>query len=290
MKSFKNLSKPLCLALMAAPLMLAACADNGPWAMPSGYTYEHNEYQAPAGPKPVFKKWEFSHGIRQEPAVPATGPQPMTTQLDDSTAPVVATPAPALTVSDSPAADAAGTDSWDHAAKDLVSRLISDFGHPTEAVWLQGEPNASEADVNFDKALRAALMEHQIHIAAIPGGGPYALHYMVTDVGQGRSMLDISLMSGTTKAAEENGLYTIQTSSAPVMVAPAMTEPSANGAPQAMTPQAATAPAPDQQGVAYQGREDGTTAATVQKHTGMADDVEPGIMHGEPSTDRHLNN
>ncbi len=80
MKSFKNLPKPLYVALLTAPVLLAGCTEittSGPRArpMPTGYTYHHDEYKAPPGPQPVFKKWEYKNGVREEP-------QPMPMQLD----------------------------------------------------------------------------------------------------------------------------------------------------------------------------------------------------------------
>jgi hypothetical protein len=89
-----------------------------------------------------------------------------TTMPVAATAPVEATPTmpaaatPALTISDIPAPVLTGPDSWDRAAKDLVGKLVADFGHPTEAIWLQADPSASDAAMNFDKALRAAMAMH----------------------------------------------------------------------------------------------------------------------------------
>jgi hypothetical protein len=299
MKSFKNFSSPLRIALLAAPLLITACADNGPWAMPTGYTYEHNVYKAPPGPKPVYKKWEFSHGMRQEQPLPP-GAEPMSTHLEDMTTTTTTVTAvtpveasadipgvaavPALTISDMPAPMMTGPDSWDRAAKDLIAKLITDFGHPTEAIWLQADPSASDSAMNFDKALRAAMMMHQIHIAAAPGAGPYVLHYSVAPSSPGRSMLMITLMAGPAKAAEESGMYDIPTGVSAM-------------APQALAPQegmsATTNAAPSEPGVPYTGREDHVTRATMQNHTGMADDVEPGLTHGDiyhdPYRDRHVN-
>jgi hypothetical protein len=190
---------------------------------------------------------------------------------------------PALTISDMPAPILTGPDSWDRAAKDLVSKLITDFGHPTEAIWLQADPSASDA-ANFDKALRAAMAMHQVHIAAVPGAGPYVLHYSVAPSGPGRSMLMITLMSGPTKVAEENGMYDISMGDA------AMAEPAT--APQAGMA-STTSMEPAEPGVPYAGREDNATRATMQNHTGMADDVEPGLTHNDPYhdpyRDRHVN-
>jgi hypothetical protein len=268
--------------------------------MPTGYTYEHGEYKAPPGPKPVYKKWEFSHGMRQEqPLPPGAEPPPISTHLEETTTTmpvaaaesVEATPAmsaaetPALTVSDMPSPVLTGPDSWDRAAKDLVGKLVADFGHPTEAIWLQADPSASDSAMNFDKALRAAMMMHQIHIAAAPGAGPYVLHYSVAPSSPGRSMLMITLMAGPTKAAEESGMYDISTGDA-AMMAPA-------AAPQAGM-SSATATEPAEPGVPYTGREDNVTRATMENHTGVADDVEPGNMtphdiYHDPYRDRHVN-
>lgn len=308
MKSFKNVSTPLRIALLAAPLLIAACSDNGPWPMPTGYTYEHGLYKAPPGPKPVYKKWEFSHGMRQEqPLPPGAEPMSMSTHLEETTtttttttmpvaatAPVEATPTmpaaatPALTISDIPAPVLTGPDSWDRAAKDLVGKLVADFGHPTEAIWLQADPSASDAAMNFDKALRAAMAMHQIHIAAVPGGGPYVLHYSVAPTSPGRSMLMITLMSGPTKAAEESGMYDISAGDSGMAGPPA-------SAPQASASSAtAVNTEPSEPGVPYAGKEDHVTRATMENHTGMADDVEPSVspprdIYHDPYRDRHVN-
>lgn len=294
MKSLKNLSGPLRIALLAVPLLATACTNAGPWPMPTGYTYEHGIYQAPPGPKPVFKKWEYSHGMREEQPLPP-GAVPISTHLEEVTTTTVTTttdmvpamptePVPALTISDMPAPVLTGPDSWDRAAKDLVAKLITDFGHPTEAIWLQADGLASDAAVNFDKALRAAMAIHQMHVAPVPGTGPYILHYSVVPTGPGRSLLTITLMAGPAKAAEESGMYDIS------MGSMAMAEP-------ATVPQAgmasATGVTPSEPGVPYTGREDHVTRATMQNQTGIPDDAELGLTHKDPYhdpyRDRHVN-
>ncbi len=254
MKSFKNLPKPLYVALLSAPLLLAACTQNGPWPMPSGYSYYHDEYKAPPGPKPVFKKWEYKNGVREEP-------QPMPTQLDgQSTATMEAAPSPApvATMSSAPAA----TGSWQQAADELVGRMVAAFGRPTESVWLESDNSSADA-MNFDKVLRDALASQKITIAETPGASPFVLHYSVGDAGggSGQSLLSIVLMSGGQRVESESGVYKF-TDSAAMTPAPASAPQSsatATGAPAALTIDSSP-----------------TFVHEKVKPSGTADDIEPG--------------
>ena len=247
MKSFKNLPKPLYIALLTAPVLLAGCTQNGPWPMPSGYTYHHDEYKAPPGPKPVFKKWEYKHGVREEP-------QPMPTQLEGQSVATVPSPAPVMVVSSTT------TNSWQQAADELVSRMVAAFGRPTEAVWLEAD-NSSPDSINFDKVLRNALAAQKIGIADMPGASPFTLHYSVGDAGDssGHLLLSLVLMSGGQRVESESGMYKFSSSAA--------MEP----APSAGSEAASSSQAP---ALVIDSSPSGIYKSPEK--TGMADDIDPG--------------
>lgn len=258
MKSFKNLPKPFFVALLTAPVLLAGCTQNGPWPMPTGYTYHHDEYKAPPGPQPVFKKWEYKHGVREEP-------QPMPMQLEGQSVATAET-APVMAVSSS-----ATTNSWQQAADELVSRMVAAFGRPTEAVWFEAD-TASPDSINFDKVLRNALAAQKIGIADMPGASPFTLHYSVGDAGDssGHLLLSIVLMSGGQRVESESGMYKFTDGA--VMVSVPAPQSSATSAPAALTIDASP-----------------TFAHEQPKTSGMADDIDPGPMARPIAPEHKLN-
>jgi hypothetical protein len=248
MKSFKNLPKPLYAALLAAPVLLAGCTQNGPWPMPTGYTYHHDEYKAPPGPQPVFKKWEYRHGVQEEPA-----PMPMQLEEQPVTA-AEAVPPPVVAV----AAATATTDSWQQAADELVARMVAAFGRPTEAVWLEADTSSPDS-INFDKALRHALAAQKIGIADMPGASPFTLHYSAGDAGDssGRLLLSLVLTSGGQRVESESGMYKFTDA---VVIAPLPApQSSATSSPAALTIDSSP-----------------TFVHEPPKTSGMADDIDPG--------------
>ena len=139
--------------LLTAPLLLGACADQGPWPLPTGYTYENGRYKAPPGPKPT-EKVETPH------VAPATTPEMATTTEASSTS---------VTAVDTMPLDGAAPNGGD-AASELVTRLFGDFGKPTEAVWIQPATGADPAPA-FDGQLRAALQAKNVQVSDTAGGG-----------------------------------------------------------------------------------------------------------------------
>jgi hypothetical protein len=258
MKSFRNFSSPFYAALLAAPLLLAACTENGPWPMPTGYTYHHDQYKAPPGPKPVLKKWEYKHGLRPEP-------QPIPMSLETTTTTTVITAAP-ITGVESSATGPATVTTWQLASDELVARLISDFGRPTESVWLVGDGAGSP---EFDRVLRRSLGASKIDIADTPGGGPFSLHYSVGSSGDsaGHWLLTITLMSGPTRLESESGLYGFSDG----VSAPSV----ATGSFATDAPIAITGPAPSG-GPALVIDATPVPAHARPVRSGLADDIEPG--------------
>lgn len=187
------------ILLLGAPLFLAAChSDFGPFPMPSGYAHLDELYKAPPGPEPVLKKIDH----QRVPQSIDNGPA--------ETAVAMSAPAPVDV--------AMPLGVWDDAASDLIARMVETFGKPAEPVYIQSAATMSGAEMNLDKALRAAMMNSGIKIAPAPGMGPFTLDYAISglDVGDGtRSMITITLKDSGTKVNETTGIYTVGT--APVM-------------------------------------------------------------------------
>lgn len=190
--------------MAAAFVLLTGCtSDFGPWPFPTGYTYHNEEYKAPAGPEPVFKKWEAARKSNKKQGAAAT--PVLDTHFVDHKA--VAVPQP-VSVPASPAIN--DPQLWLSAANDLTGRLFTKFGKPTEPVYLSS-PGMAEQDQFFAAALHAALQDQGVAIAAQPGTGPFAMHYKTSDIGgAGRLLLTITMQSGAQPPlAEESGIYTV---------------------------------------------------------------------------------
>ena len=173
----------LFLSALTAPLGLAACADQGPWPMPTGYTYENGRYQAPPGPQPVVKQ------VLEVPYAPAPA-APVSTMTTSTTT---------MTASNSEAVGTAG-----NAAGTIVDHLFGQFGKPAEPVWIQPAQGAARSAA-FETQLRAALTDRNVQVSDTAGGGPFGIRYDVAAGDGGASHVTLSLTSGGMKAAEASG-------------------------------------------------------------------------------------
>lgn len=191
------------IALFGAPLLLAACAsDFGPYPFPSGYKHQNAEYKAPPGPEPVFKKWRHRNDASAPaPQMAASAEMP----ADNMMAPAETMPA----------------GSWDVAASDLVDRLVRDFGHLTEGLYMEVRA-ATVDEMNFENALRAAMTAKGFKIVQ-NGYAPFSVEYAVRPLGyleESRVMLSVVLKSGGRTATQASGVYAIdglqQQAAAPV--------------------------------------------------------------------------
>lgn len=180
--------------LLGAPLFLAAChSDFGPFPMPSGYTHHDKLYKAPPGPEPVLKKIEHSHIAPAEDEVKTEcAPCGPMAQADM----IVAVPA---------------SGDFDHAAQDLITRLVNDFGRPAEPVYLRpASPDGME--MSLEKALRTAMADKGFTIAPAPGLGPFTLNYAISALGMGdgsRTMVTVSLTGADGVIQEVSGIYAL---------------------------------------------------------------------------------
>jgi len=184
---------------------LGACeSHNGPWPMPTGYTYHQGQYKAPPGPEaePLFKVWD-SKQTEHQPAGAAMD----TTMMEPAAVPapdmVAVTPAPAVSY------DAGALDM---AASDLVKRMIAQTGQPMEPVYV--EPGQNMA---FEASLRNALQGHGVKLAPVQGAGPFTLRYAIGNaVSYGQQNISISLVaSGGVPVGAADGMYTLSGSGAP---------------------------------------------------------------------------
>ena len=169
----RSLNTAILLAALTAPLGLAACADQGPWPLPTGYTYENGRYQAPPGPQPVFKKIEAEHLASDhvnEPAPVARTSSTTTTEIMTTT---------------SVAGGAVGP---------LVDQLFGDFGKPAEPVWIAPAAGTA-ASPSFEAQLRAALDARGVKASDNAGGGPFGIHYSVIPAEDGKSHVTLDLTS-----------------------------------------------------------------------------------------------
>lgn len=187
--------------LLGAPLFLAAChSDFGPYPMPSGYIHHDKLYKAPPGPEPVLKKIE--HGHIEPAAKPGCEPCAMPQAQAE---PVMAV---------------APDEAYSHAAHDLMTRLVNDFGQPAEPVYLRPATDAPH-EMHLEKALRAAMAEKGMTVAPAPGLGPFTLNYNVSSlsVGDGsRTMVAVTLTDTNGVVQEVSGIYSL---GMPVAAAPA---------------------------------------------------------------------
>lgn len=198
------------IAFATASLSLAACSDLGPTPMPSGYTYHSDTYKAPPGPEPIFRQWGMAYD-----ADSSWIPEDMSTSIDDSAMTdhdraAVEVTTPMVAPISQPAPSLHDKLRWQDASRDLLSRLVSSFGQPAEAVYLK--PGSGTADMmrHFSDALFVAMTEQGMTVAAQPGMGPFAMQYSAGDIGTpGRVLLTLTLMSGGQIAAEESGIYTV---------------------------------------------------------------------------------
>lgn len=209
------------LAATASLALLAGCtSDFGPWPMPTGYTYHQEQYKAPPGPEPVFRKWEAE--LKKESNAPVLP------SLDTHLAPYQATVADVSAVHAT--AERNDPQLWLDAANDLAARLFTKFGKPTESVYIP--PGGSAGDRQFfAAALHASLQEQGVTIAAAAGGGPFTLSYDIRGTVGGRALLTVRLQSGPRTLAEESGSYFVGGSGGAASAA----APSPAGAPLSLT-------------------------------------------------------
>ena len=115
----KKISNMIRVLLLGLPLFLTAChSDLGPFPMPSGYAHHGKEYKAQDGPEPVLKKIQHMRVAQS------------TNQTSDAVSADMVMNTDAVMV----VPVGAG---WDDAARDLVMRMIDNFGKPVEPVYVQ---------------------------------------------------------------------------------------------------------------------------------------------------------
>lgn len=181
---------------------LGACeSHNGPWPMPTGYTYHQGQYKTPPGPEaePVFKVWDSKETAHQP-----VGTAVDTTMMETAPVPGAIAATPALSASHDMRA-------LDMAASDLVKRMIAQTGQPMESVYI--EPGQNMA---FEASLRNALQEHGVKLAPMQGTGPFTLRYIIGNaVSYGQQNISISLMaSGGMPVGAADGMYALSGSGA----------------------------------------------------------------------------
>ncbi|MDB5490741.1 MAG: putative lipoprotein [Micavibrio sp.] len=173
-----TLSSALRLALLAAPVALAACSST---PMPTGYTYHNQIYKSPPGPE------------APKPAkILKSGQDFMNMQGGGSGAGGM-TPDGSGGYTASANMDANGH--WDSAADDLVAMILRDLGKPMEKVFIPG------AD-DFVTALKASLVRHDIPVAVNPGDGPFVIEHDIAG-----PTATIHFFSNHDKILTESGHY-----------------------------------------------------------------------------------
>lgn len=174
-----TLSSALRLALLAAPVALAACSST---PMPTGYTYQHEIYKSPPGPEAL------------PPAkILKTGQDFMNGQGGDGSANGGMSPDGSGGYTASANMDANGK--WDSAADDLVAMILRDLGKPMEKVFVPG------AD-DFVTAMKASLARHDIPVAVNPGDGPFVIEHEIAG-----PTATIHFFSNHDKILTESGHY-----------------------------------------------------------------------------------
>ena len=165
------------LALLAAPIALAACSST---PMPTGYTYHREIYKSPPGPE------------APKPAVILqTGQDAMNGGLSKDGIPYGMRSGDVYTASAS--MDANGH--WDSAADDLVAMILRDLGRPMEKVFVPG------AD-DFVTAMKGSLARHDIPVAMNPGDGPFVIEHEIAG-----PTATIHFFSNHDKILSESGHY-----------------------------------------------------------------------------------
>jgi hypothetical protein len=204
-----NLPTTKCrLAVLAAalPLLLAGCSYHyGAHAVPTGYGYQNEDYKVPPSATPVFKRRLFIEKCGH------SGPcsQPVTASGSDMmVSPVAAAPA---------VPTEAGA--WNAAASDLVNRLVAGSGQPSEAVFVRRPAPGSASEGDFANALRQALVNRGMTLAAAPGESPFQLDYTVAAPlgGSARQMLTVKLADHGKPVNEASGLYKVDADASPGM-------------------------------------------------------------------------
>lgn len=194
-------------AVLVAPLLLAACAttDFYPGPMPTGYTYHNRPYKAVPGPRPILMK----KNLLEDGAGNNGGENANVSDYSPSWS--GGTSMPAMPVNSD----------WDHAAMDLIDRMIAELGQPAEPVYvLHGNYP------QFEQALRNAMMARNIPVTLVHGDGPFMIQYMVTpSSGSEATMANITLLvSKATPVEDVGGMYNVgDATSAAAM--PAATDP-----------------------------------------------------------------
>lgn len=194
-----------------------------PPAVPEMQTYQsayENPYTPPSAqpyePPAATPSYSSDTGAVAPPA-------PDTRQVYSSYAPM-----PPVPEYGTPLTAQMDTTLWQGAADDLVSRLIKEFGVPTESVTLQSADSLTpEANSYFAEALQQALSREGFKIAQSSGSSPYILAYaasLLDPDNPSRALLNVKLKSGAQIVAEQSGLYEV-TAAAPAQGAPAMIRP-----------------------------------------------------------------
>ena len=216
--------KTLLPALMLF-ILAGCCAEDGPWPMPSGYTYHNELYKAPPGPEAEdpFKKWG---GMGRPMAADGgtigvgRGVPPGDLSLLDS-----------QTVTRVVQTD----EDWLAAAGHLLDQMIVNLGVLMEPVWLEPVPGiAPPHAAAFHAALQAGLQNREMVLAPRPGDGPFTLRFNAAPAsgGPGSMLMTIDLLtSRLIPTADEGGVYHLGEEPPPVPAPsmPALTAP--GGAP-----------------------------------------------------------
>lgn len=202
-----SFSKFILLGAACAPLMLAACAsDNGPYAMPSGYTHHGDVNKAPNGPELSVIEKRSKENTMPAPDIQAEEPRVKAAK------PAVVNP------------QSLETGKWQTAADTLVRDMTMNFGQPAEAVYVT--KGKSVEDMSLAAALRNALTDNQIDVTEQRGMSPFTMSYAVAapmDRGDSRKMVKIMLSDYDKTIAEEAGLFHVGHSGHRKMDTPSMT-------------------------------------------------------------------
>lgn len=247
-KTSAFIGKSLFFMAAFAPLALASCTSaTGPYPMPSGYANDMGPYKAPNGPEIVWKAGEIANPnhmpLRPKADKPVMSPDeemvsktvvvedvevvPVETvkavppAMGDSmaapqpapekTAPEAA-PAPETKMTAPAPVTAVATQDWSAATNELVSKLIKDFGKPTEKVYVM--PGETAAQKAFVTSLSDAMAAQGIPVSDMKDSSPFTIGYKMIGSGSPtdtRKLVKIMLSdTGGKIIAEESGLYAVK--------------------------------------------------------------------------------
>jgi hypothetical protein len=238
-KTLRPGSKYLLIAACVPALLMSSACDYyyGPHYFPTGYTYENEDYTTPPSANPVFKRRLFVEKCGHSgPCVASAA------SASDMMAPAdFGTPNMPATAGD-----------WNYAAVDLVNRMISGFGQPTEAIYVRKAAAGSVPEGDFENALRQALANKGATLAKEKGESPFMLDYAISPVelsDSTRQMLTVKLMNNGKAVSEVSGLYKVGNVAGspgvmPLSIAPHPVAPASMQDDGMTPPPVADAPAP----------------------------------------------